>query len=525
MLQWLIAQKDPAVRVAGYYGLIGLQDASEVDQGEWSRKLLDTLLHDFPADNSDEVQEACGGKDGVDFLHLYAPFDGYALGAAIKMSAVGDYPSYVESIIKSAEKSHDLSVLLRWPRLTASLVHLGRDRYTVPWANRVLALIAAADVKKPNRVDRQALAALRKDVTFYRDQYLPQKYTPPPLGPWAEYVFKPIPLKAFPQDNGKSFQVEMIAVDRQAEAEKRPDPLVMVWCRTMLQRSEDRRCRCVVTRVGIAGGALHEIARFMSQTNIIKAIAMGEGTIFLAFRNQGLTVVGSKGVERYDEARGAPAADIDAMAWLDGAVYIALSGAIARFDPGDGKFTMVASSKAVKESSPLDGGMPYRIQSILADPGRHCLWLSIAGDKREGVWKYTPQAGKFENVSPKTGRELVWSDGRIYSVAAEFNFNWRLYCLDPATLKFTNRQGPDGCPSSCRIPPTWSIMDGRIITCAGRMTEGDKEYPWPRSECYVRWLDRYGRGCIGVPEFWGPPLQLWYVERRTSAPAHPAERK
>ena len=291
--------------MAGYYGLIRLQDEPGLDQVEWSRRLLDTLFHDFPADNSDAILETCRGKDGVDFRHLYAPFNLPASEAAGKMNAAGGYPPYLESIIKSAEKSRNLCVLLRWPPLTADLVYLGHQPYTVPWANRVLSLIAAADVKKLSRVDSQGLAALRKNVTYYRDQCLPLVYTPPSLGPWAEYVFKPSPLKGPPQDNGKVLGVEMIALDRQAEAEKTPEPLVMVWCRNMPQRPGDRRSRCVVTRVGIAGGALHEIARFISQTNVIKAIALGDNTIFLAFQNQGLTVVRSKGVERYDEARGA----------------------------------------------------------------------------------------------------------------------------------------------------------------------------------------------------------------------------
>ena len=307
LLQWLAAHKDPAVRVVGYYGLIRLQDEPEADLAEWSRKLLDTLLHNFPADNSDAILETCRGKYGFDFRRLYAPFDLPALGAAVTISAVGDYPAYVESIIKSAEKSRDLSVLLRWPPLIADLVYEGRQPYTVPWANRVLALIAAANVKKLSRVDCQALAALRKNVTYYRDQCLPQKYTPSPLGPWAEYVFKPIPLTGLPQDKGKSLGVEMIAMDRQAEAANAPEPLVMVWYRSAPQKPGDGRCRCVVTRVGIAGGALHEIARFMSQSSVIKAIALGNNTIFLAFEHQGLTVVRSQGVERYDEAHRRPA--------------------------------------------------------------------------------------------------------------------------------------------------------------------------------------------------------------------------
>ena len=486
---------------------------------------MDTLLRDFPADNSDEIQKTCGGKDGVNFRYLYAPFNLPASEAAETMNAVGDYPAYVEPIIKSAEKSHDLSVLLRWPPLTADLVYEGRDRYTVPWANRVLSLIAAADVTKLSRVDCQALAALRKDLTYYRDQCLPRKFRP--STPW------PV--------GGIRLQTNSPQGDPPGE---RQDAWGRDDCRGPAGRSGEgartvrhglvsehaakvrrRRCRCVVTRVGIAGGALHEIARFMSQTNIIKAIAMGEGTIFLAFRNQGLTVVRSKGVEQYDEARGAPGADIDAMACLDGAVYIALSGAIARFDPGDGKFTMVASSKAVKESSPLDGGIPYRVHSILADPGRHCLWLSIGGNKRTGIWKYTPQAEKFENVSPKTGDELFWSDGRIFFLRQERDFNWHLCCLDPATLKLTDRRGSNSWFTGGRIPPTWSVMDGRLISFAGCMIEDDKQYPWPRSASRIRWLDRYGRGCIGFPDHWGQSLQLWYVERRTSAPAHPAERK
>ncbi len=163
--------------------------------------------------------------------------------------------------------------------------------------------------------------------------------------------------------------------------------------------------------------------------------------------------------------------------------------------------------------------MPYRVQSILADPERHCLWLSIGGDKRDGLWKYAPQAGKFEKVSPKTGNELFWSDGRIFFLAQERDRNWHLYCLDPATLKLTNRRGSDGWFTGCRIPPTWSVMDGRLVSFAGCMIDGGKQYPWPRSASRIRWLDRFGHGCLGVPDAWGRSPRLWYVERRTSAAA------
>ena len=293
-----------------------------------------------------------------------------------------------------------------------------------------------------------------------------------------------------------------------------PEPFVMAWYRSMPQKPGDRRCRCVVTRVGIAGGALHEIARFTSQTSVIKAIAMGNNTIFLAFENQGLTVVRSQGVERYDEARRAPPPTSTPWPGWTARSIVALSGAIARFDPADGKFTMIASSKAVKESSPLDGGMPYRVQSILADPGRHCLWLSIGGNKRDGLWKYAPRAEKFEKVSPKTGNELFWSDGRIFFLAQERDLNWHLYCLDPATLKLTNRRGSDGWFTGCRIPPTWSVMDGRLdLLC--RLHDRRRQTV-PLAEVSVE--DHVARSIWPrLPRFpgvWGRSPRLWYVERR-----------
>ncbi len=122
------------------------------------------------------------------------------------------------------------------------------------------------------------------------------------------------------------------------------------------------------------------------------------------------------------EQEGLSTADVTAIEWHDGRLYLALGGgadigkrALSAFDPGSGSCTLIASTAGTQPRVDVPDFQKLLIVNILSDPQRRCLWLCTTN---AGLWRYDPAADRFEQVaawaSPlRDGRWIDWSENNL----------------------------------------------------------------------------------------------------------------
>ena len=281
----------------------------------------------------------------------------------------------------------------------------------------------------------------------------------------------------------------------------------------------------------------------------VASMAAGDEAIFLGTKERGLVMITKQAGQVFDESKGAPGAQIYDLAWLDGRLYLALSGAIARFDPDKRKFTLLASSKSVQQRHALDGGQLYQATCLLSDPKRRCLWISIrAGYRptpgRTGIWRYTPATNTFQLAREGRAEGLSWSDGTLfyssglYSVSPGAPRTVSYYQLDPDCLAVEPLQGYQLRPqdlvriASRQFRPRpgagWVLVGSHIIAGAGWLyTPDGKSYYYDRAKASLspsemsrlresdrEIIGRLGRGFVIAQYGKRNPPFLWYVEPR-----------
>jgi len=81
---------------------------------------------------------------------------------------------------------------------------------------------------------------------------------------------------------------------------------------------------------------------------------------------------------------------------------------------------MLASSRMTRTRSALDGGEPYVLRGVVADPARRCVWFGVSADdgsKRVGLWRCLPGPGRLEHFWKTADsfdiRSMLMKDGRI----------------------------------------------------------------------------------------------------------------
>ena len=212
-----------------------------------------------------------------------------------------------------------------------------------------------------------------------------------------------------------------VCIDRSRRADGQNPEFVLAWKGELRDKQSGKRtAELLGCRMDVRGGRLREVGRCRVPANIgVNSVAAGDGAIFVGTNRQGLAMIAESRGETFDESKGAPGPEIQRMAWLDGQLYMALGGTIARFDPATRQFTILTSSKHVQRRHELDGGSRFEVSALLRDPKRRCLWISIAREaspspRRVGVWRYSPATNKFELTYKGSAERLSWSDGTLF---------------------------------------------------------------------------------------------------------------
>jgi hypothetical protein len=263
--------------------------------------------------------------------------------------------------------------------------------------------------------------------------------------------------------------------------------------------------------------------------------------VFVSAPTLGLAVVTEQDARVFGPADGAPGDTTLASGWWERGLYLGYSHGLARFDPRQGQFVLLASSHTLDGQGPLDGGEHYAVSDVLADPARGCLWLAlianVSGD-RYGIWRYQPAANKFEKVfvPGQTGllSNLTWNgegicfcagsrEERVLVAADATRKSYReaikWFRLDPQTGKVTALPGYHEFERQHEgqiLLPLFAFAGEHIIGADGQLYTPDGKVhrqnafgsgPW-------RTLEPCEGGFVAV-KYWGDGSRLWLVKRRT----------
>lgn len=143
----------------------------------------------------------------------------------------------------------------------------------------------------------------------------------------------------------------------------------------------------------------------------VRGIVVGEGTVYVGTRNDGIYAFGPSGtVRRLDEKQGFPSTEVEALAFLEGKLYAALGGGyLVSYEPKAERLEVLASSRRKEKRTPFDdlpGG--FTVTCAAADPQRNRLLLALyekplpapkpSGQTREpvsGFWELNVKKGAF----------------------------------------------------------------------------------------------------------------------------------
>ena len=506
LLRDMVKHHDPFLRLIGYRGMLRLQgDAgSEAAEG-----LLDTLFYEVPDEciaNPRQTDLGSMSRDAIERLG-----DGKAVEA------------YVDRAVNRAEQKQDATPLVRWPESLGDCLMATTVEKACRYRDRIEAVLAAHPVEPRSARAVTAFRAQMKISLDYRQSR--GVWAPPTVGPWASYTITPITIA---NHNPDYPIMALAAVDRSSTTDG-AEPIVLVWqkhgnrsyrMQQTANSTSDDASEYLAARLRPGGGTMRELGRFQLSQPRISTMAVAPEAMFFGTLKHGLTMITPRGAEHFAEADGLPASSVGEMAWLDNRLYLALPGGLASFDPRTRKFDLLASSRTLKPRHELDGGDLYTIVSLLADPKRHCLWLSIGGNysagARDGIWKYVPQTNSYQHLIFDNIDCLTWcDDALLFALRHNLRSNrtpfFHLLDLDKCKAKALPGYRA-GIPSVNQRQPGWTLINGHIITASRHLfANDDKMYlpPGPMPAWSV--VERLGPGVLVAQE---REAKLWYIEPR-----------
>ncbi|MEO8495458.1 MAG: hypothetical protein ABI614_10330 [Planctomycetota bacterium] len=489
LLQWLAGHDDPGTRMLGLYGL-----ASQADRpgAEAARGVLDLWLNELTPHNTVAIESVAMTVEQ----------------AARRLHKAGEFVPWFEQVLARAEATQDASNLVRRSSPLRQCLFNVDSSKTVAWTERVIALLDA-EAYDPSLTPRAK--ELKTSLSMGIDNRLKRgRYARPTATGWDKYDVRELKLDGRTGDMEK---LEHAIIDRTPGANQ---PIVMVWRGSpRLSNAGTTSGDVIVARISARGGKLSEVGRFRTDKFGTTSLAVSaKGDVALGSRSSGVAVVSPRGIKRFTSEHGLPDASVEGTAWLNGKLYLAFPGAIGRLDVESGKFTLLASSKAVQQNSPLDGGSMYEIPSLIADPDRDCVWLSIEEriyeHSRGGIWQITAE-GKIHHAYAGQSGPLSWTDDGFFFMPhtpGNSPLPWSIFNVETGETQ-TLRDLEWFYPDRIHHPPGWAYIAGDIIHNIGYVsTPGDHRY----QHATARWNQPLGRLGVGLICASFDTPRLWYIE-------------
>ena len=474
LVDGLVGGDDPALRIVGLSCLLGVFDDRGLAAAE---RILDVYFRS--ADPPWTTYEVTG----------FTTVARIAEFAAQRLAMAGRAAGYAEGLVAGVERRGDAAPLMRSPSTFAQLV-LSDPARAAALHQRVEALLTPRRQSRDFRflADRyRQLVGKAFDAQAGKGEFAP--VPKPPVGPWEDYVVEPLEFTNAPAALPR---LVAAAVDREAGEQGRA--VVLLWGAAAAGRrgpGGEAVWRYLLTRCGPAGGTLAEVAAFDLPTMAVTSLAFGDGRTFIGTMGHGLFVIDGRGATAIGEDDGLPATGVGPMAWLDGRLFMAVTRGMATLDPATGGCTVLASAAAVAPRHQLDGGTPYQVTGMIADPVRHRLWMSVAGDRsRGGLWCHSPREGRWRRLLVGDIRGPYWNGGRKalvtrshYSQALPFEVDLDDGGCTPL-LGFIPQDRSHADPMGAGQ----ALFDGLLFTGPGRLLDADGMWyePDPAGPAWTR---------------------------------------
>ncbi|MEO8164828.1 MAG: hypothetical protein ABI619_05470, partial [Betaproteobacteria bacterium] len=282
-----------------------------------------------------------------------------------------------------------------------------------------------------------------------------------------------------------SSQLHEVLFDKRPAAAARDEQLVLIWGMSPGLLS--------VQRLSLRGGTPRQIGPdipgIRPPFHGIQVAIGDDGTVYVASEAAGFVVVSEAGAQTIGPSEGAPGERVQALAWLDGKLYVTFENAFSVFDPASKRFELLGSAAAVQPDSLLDGGAGYVIFEMLADSGNHCLWFQVqantADSSRGGIWRYEPKNNKFTHVSDRDSKAHL-SESLIVA-SYWYDSTWsevdRKTCTIKRLLEYAPKKASprlhSGNLTMLRFGRNIIDVHGRLFTPDGHVHELAIEGTWP----------------------------------------------
>ena len=362
-------------------------------------------------------------------------------------------------------------------------------------SSRILAHIKDRDFRQDVEKYNQAMVKLLGDEA-------------PDAAPSA-YEIVPVEIGKRPEETNARIHAVML----------RGDELIMAWDGWSHNVFRKRGKIYRISSVPLSGGRLVHVgsvtAPYLGVSKHLEKIpsmccAATKAAVYLGPAEGGLLIFSeSRGTAILTEKEGLPSNVVRAIGLLGNEVYLAVGKttcSLVKFDPKNKEFTMLCSSRA-QGDGPLDGGKPYKINNVITDEKRQCVWFSVHGDDRRGLWRYTPSRKEFKRVWDFS----VSSHSRCFAerlslhgdmVGVTWHYGTVIYFFDLETKKVIKRTGkrPFAFVGDRFVAITPVKGTNRLCLFSGR--EADPE-PIARAAGAeklkgVRLLHPHGRGAVIV---------------------------
>jgi hypothetical protein len=517
----LAQHPDPSIRLAALNGLLCLG----VDEEVSARALLQTVVDSFPPGHAYRRSTSTGRLNNLVYRAV----------VTLAHTKPADADGYCRQILGPYLDAGDAAHLRAWESTVSewlqSLARCGKTQEANALATAILAVSRSA-AGNPGAVAAQGFV---REVEATQAALATTVGTSGPgASAWDGYGAQPIDLgwgRVFPRVHVAGDRLYLVrdAGERLSDAQKEQgEGLLSV---DILTLPDGRR-----------KGSLGDLVlppRTPLGWPVLDSV-LAKSALYVA-TSTGLYRFGLDGkrpepVRQITEALGT---DIKSLAWLDGRLYLGLGTAhegrsgLACYNPRTGSAELIACSTAMEVRSGLDGGTSYRIDAMLGDPGRHCLWLGVVtteGWDRHGVWRYDALSNKIDR--PFAGGQhdrldhIVWAGNRILGHATPSGLV--LYDPEAGTKTWLLAGHPDFRPAGCEAPlfreggvDTWpALYDGEILITGGRGAlylhrEGASPSPHPAISA-VSALEQTPYGVLAVSN---EPSRAWLL-RRQPGPAH-----
>jgi len=409
-LKWMTTRDDPLVRLTAHLAKLAFGGRRDLTS---AKAALDIVRDELPLGHPDRLPETNPGRLGL-----------MLIPAVEAISDPGKRARRCGEIVGPMLDVADATALLMWDRIIAAWAGALQKQGRVAEARRVY----ARAISVLSAGDGGHKAANIKSMKAWLEGKLAR--LPPsreddasPANAWSDYRIARIDVGGPPAKGAKL--VDGLVVGRR---------LVLVWVEMPpLGRDGKRRqtAESYVTASSIAGGARSLIGKASVKESPgvhkhqVLDVATDGNAVYVAANRGGLAVFRRGRGKVWTEKEGLPAGGIHSVACYGGKVYLGVGGyheasGLIEFDPRRRSFKILASSRTTGRRSALDGGEPYVLRGLLADPARKCIWFGVSaedGSERVGLWRCFPGTGRLEHFWKTADsfdiRSMLLKNGKI----------------------------------------------------------------------------------------------------------------